>query len=769
MHCFKFYFLCFCVYQHTPPQPASNGGPQLLPDGNDFLYSGSAVKKNDLMLLLTAFVLRFKLSAAACQALLTLIDMILPGCITTTNHFFDKLFNFDNRNVQVHYFCADEKCMNYFGPIVPDSCSSCGCSYRGNSDLCRDSYMFVLPLTEQLTHIFNNDNNLTSLLSKRKQNDELSDIVDGKTYKKHCCGSQVTLQFNCDGAPIFKSSKFSIWPLLCAVNELPMSIRNCNVMMHTLWFGRFKPCVSTFLQPFVSEIIMLYNNGFHFIHTATNVTHTFFVNATLCICDAPARAMVQNFTQFNGAFGCGFCTHPGQRIRKGHGNVQIYPMDQWYPLRTNKQSLKNATKATRMGKPIQGVKGASLLSLLPNFDIVQCLNVDYMHCVLLGVTRQFLNLWTESSSCGRPFYVKNIAALDSILKSIKPPNEIRRLPRTLMDKKFWKASEFKSFLLIYSPVLLMKTLPRQYYRHWLLLCNGIQLLLQEQVTEVMISTSRNCLNKFITLIPELYGWQNVTYNVHILCHLPDTVKNWGPLCCHSAFVFEDVIGSLKRIYHGTQLVPKQIFKYFNAWNKLQSYNSLLLHSDDEVRKLYSNFSGAKKCSFYPLQAGNFTGVRKAARTFLTESQNAVICDLLQVSDLLALNVQSYDRFIINNTVFSTSCYSSKFRRNNSFVLLANGCFADITFCFSIDNCSCNCTHCMCTKYVVLFVDCFLSTSIPRTFDKYTGIDLTQFIRRIKNTTTQTIAVFASDIVSKCISITDGDIRYALQLPKVEIE
>ena len=68
----------------------------------------------------------------------------------------------------------------------------------------------------------------------------------------------------------------------------------------------------------------------------------------------------------------------------------------------------------------------------------------------------------------------------------------------------------------------------------------------------------------MSLIPETYGSENLSYNVHILTHLPDAVLNWGPLWSHSAFVFEDVIGVLKTMYHGTQLIPKQIFKYRNS-------------------------------------------------------------------------------------------------------------------------------------------------------------------------------------------------------------
>ena len=73
--------------------------------------------KNELLLLLVAFVLRFKLPAAACQALLTLFKLVLPGCILATNYFVEKVFDFDTQYVQAHYFCA--KCMNYFGTSVP--------------------------------------------------------------------------------------------------------------------------------------------------------------------------------------------------------------------------------------------------------------------------------------------------------------------------------------------------------------------------------------------------------------------------------------------------------------------------------------------------------------------------------------------------------------------------------------------------------------------------------------------------------------------------
>ena len=43
-----------------------------------------------------------------------------------------------------------------------------------------------------------------------------------------------------------------------------------------------------------------------------------------------------------------------------------------------------------------GVKGFSPLNLIPSFDVIQSIPVDYMHCVLLGVVKKIAKLWFDS-------------------------------------------------------------------------------------------------------------------------------------------------------------------------------------------------------------------------------------------------------------------------------------------------------------------------------------------------------------------------------------
>ena len=47
-------------------------------------------------------------------------------------------------------------------------------------------------------------------------------------------------------------------------------------------------------------------------------------------------------------------------------------------------------------------------------------------------------------------------------------------------------------------------------------------------------------------------------NIHGLLHLPQCVRNLGPLWCHSCFQFESANGELLKAFHGSQGLEKQV-------------------------------------------------------------------------------------------------------------------------------------------------------------------------------------------------------------------
>ena len=77
--------------------------------------------------------------------------------------------------------------------------------------------------------------------------------------------------------------------------------------------------------------------------------------------------------------------------------------------RTQYQHIKDAKFALdRNASHVRGVQHASIVLLLKNhacFDVVRGFPIDYMHCVLLGVSRHFLGLLinTKWNSC--PWYI----------------------------------------------------------------------------------------------------------------------------------------------------------------------------------------------------------------------------------------------------------------------------------------------------------------------------------------------------------------------------
>jgi hypothetical protein len=93
---------------------------------------------------------------------------------------------------------------------------------------------------------------------------------------------------------------------------------------------------------------------------------------------------------------------------------------------------------------VKGIKGPAVFSYLPNFNIIKGVPLDYMHGVLLGVSKTLINYWFNSKYSQEEWYCgSKISDVDKMLISIKPPNEITRVPRSLEHhRKYWKGTNY---------------------------------------------------------------------------------------------------------------------------------------------------------------------------------------------------------------------------------------------------------------------------------------------------------------------------------------
>ena len=130
-----------------------------------------------------------------------------------------------------------------------------------------------------------------------------------------------------------------------------------------------------------------------------------------------------------------------------------------------------------------GVKGPSWLAVIPSYNIVEGNVVDYMHCVLLGVTKMLLKLWFDTENSSEMWYCgTKVQIADSKLLQIRPPLNITRTPRSIQQhRSYWKASEYRAWLLFYSIPVMLNILPQDYLAHHMLLVEAIYLLLKNVI------------------------------------------------------------------------------------------------------------------------------------------------------------------------------------------------------------------------------------------------------------------------------------------------
>ena len=105
------------------------------------------------------------------------------------------------------------------------------------------------------------------------------------------------------------------------------------------------------------------------------------------IFDLPAKASATNMKQYNGKYGCNYCTDEGELVAK---NTRIYPPDAPHSKRTASQIEKWAEDAEQLGHSVMGVKGKSVFA--DDIQLPECVPIDYMHAVLEGVFKCLMKL-----------------------------------------------------------------------------------------------------------------------------------------------------------------------------------------------------------------------------------------------------------------------------------------------------------------------------------------------------------------------------------------
>ncbi len=541
-----------------------------LPEGMERpIYSGATCSIAEAVFLILQFYFEFQLTKKCLHGLLELINNFLPhpNILPRSKYSLLKILKkfAPQYNVKKHFYCHNKDCDGHSNSdfnISPTECSRCKTPFiPGKNFFVEFDLEVILRDLMEKEHMFK-----YFCKENHSSNGDIHDVCDGTEYAKLKSKGlfqspfDFSLIMNTDGVPVFNSSNKQLWPVQFVVTELPIHLRKLFLIVGGVFFDSVKPNMQYFLKPFVKTLRKLATEGFSWMHPFKKIQIQSKVSVSLISVDAIARAPLQNMHQFNGSNGCSLCEQTGESIPEKHGYVYMPQFNNI--LRTGKRMERHATLAVQTQTIVMGIKGPSFLSAIPNFDLGRGFVPEYMHSALLGVTRQFLNKWFNPSNHNFDWYLGNyIDEMNLMLLSIQPTSCISRLPRSIKDRKYWKAAEFRSWLLFYSPVILKEFMPNELYHHWMQFVSLIFVLLRDKITAADIDFAQSLCVSFVTGTKDLYGPEHCTYNLHQVTHLPLAVQRWGPLWASSAFMFESNNGDIMKLLHGTQFILEQLSSF----------------------------------------------------------------------------------------------------------------------------------------------------------------------------------------------------------------
>lgn len=173
------------------------------------------------------------------------------------------------------------------------------------------------------------------------------------------------------------------------------------------------------------------------------------------ICDAPAKSFVLKIKGHTGFHSCTRCITEGEYI----SNCVAFPS-------TNVLKRTHLSFKTKQFEDHHTPGPLSILTEIPNIDIIKVFSLDYMHLICLGVVKKLLHLWLSKGPLPVRIRGKKIKELHYLLISLKHQvtSKFSRKPRGIINEvNRWKATEFRQFILYTGPVVLKNILSTECY------------------------------------------------------------------------------------------------------------------------------------------------------------------------------------------------------------------------------------------------------------------------------------------------------------------
>lgn len=359
----------------------------------------------------------------------------------------------------------------------------------------------------------------------------------------------IKISFNIDGLPISRSSKGQFWPILAHLDNFEF-----RPFVVGIYYGHAKPfCASEYLKYFIDDLKVLLDEGI------TVDERTMKLEINNFVCDAPARAFIKGTKGHNGYFACERCQIEGEYSYISH-TVCFYE---------DHDCLARTDESFRSRRQPEHHISTSLVEELP-IDMVNSFPLDYLHLILLGITKKLIHFWMEGN---RSYKIKlsanDISRISAriVFAGLSLPKEFSRAVRTLDLLCYFKGTELRTFLLYTGVVVLENILPQEAYSHFLLLHCAVTICVSEHhfiYLEIAEKLFELFYNDMI-----IYGVEYTSFNFHNVKHLIADVKKNGPLDKQSAFRYESELCKIKRLVRSgnkpLQQIANRLSEQFNSY------------------------------------------------------------------------------------------------------------------------------------------------------------------------------------------------------------
>jgi hypothetical protein len=437
---------------------------------------------------------------------------------------------------------------------------------------------------------------ICKILGKYSLTDSVYPVVKRLYMSGPNSSKLLTLTVNIDGLPMEKSSSLAFWPILGILDQSECK----SPFIIAMYQGQSKPAdANLFLKDFTEECLLLEKDGIEFKGEKYRFRLSCF------IADAPARAFLKNIASHNSLNGCEKCVQEGVYLGR-----TVWPYTEKLLKRNDNYFERFLYKDHQLQRSILSTLEIGLVSQVP---------LDWMHLICLGVVKKLILSWVEKGPKCVKLRASSITQISERLVALACylPKEFARKPRPLCYIKFWKATELRSFLLYWGPVVLKNVLPSSIYVHFLYLSVACYILCTPELCtdHCWVRYADELLHAFIKSVDHFYCREMLVYNFHNLLHIADDVLNYGPLDDFSAFPFENYMQKIKKMVRGPNKKLQQIGKRLGE--KSFKFCSKQDVSEVTIRQgaIVSVFLGDLNCNY---------GVNPPDNCFLSKENNLLL-------------------------------------------------------------------------------------------------------------------------------------------------